>query len=1502
MDNSENPSTPGSPTSAGFSTDRLPPNTSRTSDTYSDEEEAAVDPEIVRDEPEEVDEEEEEGEDLYNDNYMDDYRRMEEQDQYESVGLHDSMEDERDLDQIMADRRAAEVELDARDDGHMGNRKLPRLLHDQDTDEDVNYRRPKRSRADFRPPRDATSVDDTDGMHSSPGRSQHAFSRDDIPMTDQTDDEHYEDEDDDDDGEFEMYRVQGTLREWVTRDEVRRFIAKKFKEFLLTFVNPKHEPGNFEYIRLINEMVAANRCSLEIDYKQFIHIHPNIAIWLADAPQSVLEVMEDVAKNVVFNLHPNYKNIHQKIYVRITNLPVYDEIRNIRQIHLNTLIRIGGVVTRRSGVFPQLQQVKYDCNKCGMILGPFFQNSYSEVKVGSCPECQSKGPFTVNIEQTVYRNYQKLTLQESPGIVPAGRLPRYKEVILLNDLIDFARPGEEIEVTGIYSNNFDLSLNTKNGFPVFATLLEANYVTKKQDLFSAYKLNQEDKEEIEKLAKDPRIGERIIKSIAPSIYGHEDIKTAIALAMFGGQEKNVEGKHRLRGDINVLLLGDPGTAKSQFLKYVEKTGQRAVYTTGKGASAVGLTAAVHKDPVTREWTLEGAMEQQSISISKAGIVTSLQARCAVIAAANPIGGRQCWSLNTLLTRMDCHLTWVLQHLLRPSCLYDSSKTFAQNVELTDPIISRFDILCVVKDVVDPVADELLANFVVDSHFKSQPKGANLGNNSKSNPQEDASAPVGPLDPEILSQDMLKKYITYAKLYVFPRLHDADLNKLSHVYAELRRESSHGQGVPIAVRHIESMIRMSEAHARMHLRQHVTQEDVDMAIRVLLDSFISTQKFGVQKALQKSFRKYMTFKKEYNDFLLYLLRGLVRDALHFEELVNGPCARLNYIEVKIEELQNKAQDYEIYDLKPFFSSTQFSGANFEIDEDNGVIRHRLAKGQMRNADELEQSHACYDIVFIMEGKQIPLKFVLLLVACISFRLCSSDKVFYESFDESFDGRWTVSEKDDYKGVWKHAKSEGHDDYGLLVSEKARKYAIVKELDEPVNLKDGTVVLQYETRLQNGLECGGAYLKYLRPQEAGWTTKNFDNESPYSIMFGPDKCGSTNKVHFILKHKNPKSGEYVEHHLKYPPSVPSDKLSHVYTAILRPNNELVILVDGEEKKTSNFLSNEDFEPALIPDKTIADPNDKKPEDWDERAKIPDPDAVKPDDWDEDAPMEIEDEEAEKPEGWLDDEPEEIDDPEASKPEDWDDEEDGEWEAPKIDNPKCESAPGCGEWKRPMKRNPVYKGKWHAPLIDNPNYKGIWKPQQIPNPDYFELEKPDFEPIAAIGIELWTMQDGILFDNILIATDAKEAESIREKTWKPKFDVEKEKQKAEEEAAGLPSGLSGFQKKVFDLLYKVADVPFLATYKVKILEIIEKGEKQPNLTLGILVSVVLVVLTVFFRLIFGGKKPEVRVNVERKNSGATETSDNQGTSGEKEEPEREREDAAAAAPRKRTSRRDN
>lgn len=263
-------------------------------------------------------------------------------------------------------------------------------------------------------------------------------------------------------------------------------------------------------------------------------------------------------------------------------------------------------------------------------------------------------------------------------------------------------------------------MNIQTGFPVFSTVIHANNIIRKEDKLVLGSLTDEDVRTIIKLSRDERISDRIFASIAPSIYGHEDIKRGIALALFGGEPKNPGEKHKIRGDINVLLCGDPGTAKSQFLKYIEQLAPRCVFTTGQGASAVGLTAYVTRNPMTKEWTLEAgalvladkgvclidefdkmndqdrtsiheAMEQQSISISKAGIVTSLQARCCVIAAANPIGGR-----------------------------YDPSMTFADNVDLSEPILSRFDVLCVVRDTVDSVQDEMLARFVVGSHMRHHP--------------------------------------------------------------------------------------------------------------------------------------------------------------------------------------------------------------------------------------------------------------------------------------------------------------------------------------------------------------------------------------------------------------------------------------------------------------------------------------------------------------------------------------------------------------------------------------------------------------------------------------------------------------------------------------------------------------------------------------------------------------------------------------------------------------
>jgi calnexin len=367
-----------------------------------------------------------------------------------------------------------------------------------------------------------------------------------------------------------------------------------------------------------------------------------------------------------------------------------------------------------------------------------------------------------------------------------------------------------------------------------------------------------------------------------------------------------------------------------------------------------------------------------------------------------------------------------------------------------------------------------------------------------------------------------------------------------------------------------------------------------------------------------------------------------------------------------------------------------------------------------------------------------------------------------------GTWSAEEPSVFKGM------EG--DKGLVIKDKAAHHAISAKFPKAIDNKDNTLVVQYEVKLQNGLECGGAYMKLLQ-DNAALHAEEFSNASPYVIMFGPDKCGATNKVHFIFRHKNPKTGEYEEKHLTNPPMARIVKTSSLYTLIVKPDQSFEIKIDGESTRNGTLL--EDFSPSVNPEAEIDDAEDKKPEDWVDEARIADPEATKPEDWDEDAPFEIVDEAAEKPEDWLENEPTTIPDPEAEKPEDWDDEEDGDWLAPTVPNPKCDEVSGCGPWSAPMTKNPAYKGKWTAPFIDNPAYKGVWAPRKIANPNYFEDKAPaNFEPIGAIGFEIWTMQNDILFDNIYIGHSVEDAKKLQEETFDAKIVAEKA-----EEAASAP-----------------------------------------------------------------------------------------------------------------------
>lgn len=858
---------------------------------------------ILGDQPDQLMEEEEDGEDLFGDNMEDDYRPVAELDRYDPEGI----DQENDFDNMdVEDRIAAEREMRKRD------RKEGRSMTQGKIKDSLLY---------------SELSEDLDPDHQSL-RNKRKF-HDLGSQADQGTDEPIESIEN-----LDVMKGHG-LREWVKMIGPKTEIYNRFKNFLKTIID---ESGHNVFREKIRYMVEANHQSLIVDYNLLYQSEEVLAYFLVEAPLEMLNIFDEAAKDYVYSLYPHYHKIAKEIHVRISDLPLIEELRSLRQLHLNQLVRTNGVITSSTSVLPQLSMIKYNCMKCTYLLGPFYQSLEKEVKPQTCPECQSQGPFELNMEQTIYSNYQRITLQESPGKVPAGRLPRSKDAILMGDLCDSCKPGDEIDITGIYYNNYDGSLNTQNGFPVFATVLQANYISKKEDKLSFQTLSDEDVKAIVELSKDERIATRIFASIAPSIYGHEDIKRGIAMSLFGGEPKNPGGKHKLRGDINILLCGDPGTAKSQFLKYVEKTAHRAVYTTGQGASAVGLTAYVQKSPITREWTLEAgalvladkgcciidefdkmndadrtsiheAMEQQSISISKAGIITSLQARCSILAAANPLGGR-----------------------------YNSALTFAENVDLSEPILSRFDILCVVRDTVDPVQDELLARFVTTSHIRNHPSNRNEDETDYT--EEAASTLTNTFGVDMIPQDLLKKYIVYSKEKVHPRLNHMDQDKVAKIYGDLRKESSNTGSIPITVRHIESIIRISEAHARMHLREYVNEDDVNMAVRIAIESFIDTQKFSITKTMRRNFAKYLSYNRDHNELLLFLLKQLINDQLSYQKHKSKGMLDIDEVTIKEDDFIDRARQLKISNVKSFYETDIFKMMKYQFDPSKKTITQVL----------------------------------------------------------------------------------------------------------------------------------------------------------------------------------------------------------------------------------------------------------------------------------------------------------------------------------------------------------------------------------------------------------------------------------------------------------------------------------------------------------------------------------------------------------------------------------
>jgi len=377
--------------------------------------------------------------------------------------------------------------------------------------------------------------------------------------------------------------------------------------------------------------------------------------------------------------------------------------------------------------------------------------------------------------------------------------------------------------------------------------------------------------------------------------------------------------------------------------------------------------------------------------------------------------------------------------------------------------------------------------------------------------------------------------------------------------------------------------------------------------------------------------------------------------------------------------------------------------------------------------------------------------LALTAATCISPTSAEFFFTENFnDDSWTSRWTESTTWKPKaemGIWKHTAGEwfgNADDKGIQTSEDARFYGISAKLDKPFVSGDKPLVLQYTVKHEQKLDCGGAYIKLL-PGGDNFDSAAFGGDAPYAIMFGPDICGSSNAKTHVILHDHAKDDNHL---IKKEVACEKDKLTHLYTLILNTDNTFEVLVDNKSVRKGPLDEHFNF----LPPKTIKDPDSKKPEDWVDEARIVDPDSKKPDDWD--------------------DQPEEIPDPDAKKPEDWDEEDDGEWEAPMIDNPDYK-----GEWKPKMIDNPDYKGKWEHPMIENPEYK------------YDEnMYKVCKDGCTHVGIEIWQVLTGTLFDDIIVTDSVEEAQEYAKKTFFEKKEGEKkmyDDKIAEERAAETPGG---------------------------------------------------------------------------------------------------------------------
>jgi replicative DNA helicase Mcm len=583
-------------------------------------------------------------------------------------------------------------------------------------------------------------------------------------------------------------------------------IEQTFTQFIEDFTDKQ---GDFKYDQQISELSVRGIKSFVIDFTDLYSFDIDLAQLILNNPEGNTPIFTSVVRGKLRTRDPIYAESLKRINIRYRNLPKDEQLRKLGSDHIGRLVMLHGIIVRASSISPLVTRATFMCPVCGE-LNHIEQSGLTLQKPQKCLACDNRRNFELVPQESVFIDSQLVMIQERPEDLPPGQLPRSLNVELKDDIVDLARPGDRITITGF------IKLLPKYGrggeLRTYDLNLDASYCEVSGRESELLELSPEDELEILEIVKDPFVHQKLLNSIAPSIYGNDYIKESVLYLLLGGVEKDLVDM-KIRGDINVLLVGDPGTAKSQMLSFASRVAPRGLFATGRGSTAAGLTAAVVKEGGTGNFVLEAgalvladkgiccideidkmreedrgamhpAMEQQIVPIAKGGIVATLNARCSILAAANPTLGR-----------------------------YNPYQTIAQNITLPVTLLSRFDMIFILRDIPDSQLDSEIAGHILGLH-------------------RNLTGSTAPLDLQLM-----RKYISYAKR-VRPRLTEPVVERFQDFYVKMRNASLEGgeaSAVAITARQLESLVRMAEARARAHLREEVTIEDAEGVINLMRKS-------------------------------------------------------------------------------------------------------------------------------------------------------------------------------------------------------------------------------------------------------------------------------------------------------------------------------------------------------------------------------------------------------------------------------------------------------------------------------------------------------------------------------------------------------------------------------------------------------------------------------------------------------------------------------------------